>query len=159
MAAGSSHRQRRLRVRYTPLLTNSWQPGLGRCASAPDLQHSSAHSPLLALNLVQPDRLAVPPAHMHQISMSQISPVITKETTMWRCWVGFGGLQCQPQHGTYFVQFSFRFSRIGSRLTPLSVTVSAHCRAGNAWWFCCALQALVFRLVSRICGLGFGESS
>jgi hypothetical protein len=24
-----------------------------------------------------------------QIRMSQISPVITKETTMWRCWVGF----------------------------------------------------------------------
>jgi len=24
-----------------------------------------------------------------QISMSQISPIITKETTMWRCWVGF----------------------------------------------------------------------
>jgi hypothetical protein len=24
-----------------------------------------------------------------QISMSQISPVITKETTMWRAWIGF----------------------------------------------------------------------
>jgi hypothetical protein len=24
-----------------------------------------------------------------QISMSQIAPVISKETTMWRCWVGF----------------------------------------------------------------------
>jgi hypothetical protein len=24
-----------------------------------------------------------------KISMSQISPVLTKETTMWRCWVGF----------------------------------------------------------------------
>ena len=24
-----------------------------------------------------------------QISMSQSSPIITKETTMWRCWVGF----------------------------------------------------------------------
>src|SRR5208282_5378992 len=24
-----------------------------------------------------------------QVSMSQISPVITKETTMWRAWVGF----------------------------------------------------------------------
>ena len=24
-----------------------------------------------------------------QLSMSQIAPVITKETTMWRCWVGF----------------------------------------------------------------------
>jgi hypothetical protein len=23
------------------------------------------------------------------ISMSQTSPVITKETTMWRCWIGF----------------------------------------------------------------------
>jgi hypothetical protein len=24
-----------------------------------------------------------------QISMNQVSPVITKETTMWRCWTGF----------------------------------------------------------------------
>jgi hypothetical protein len=24
-----------------------------------------------------------------QIGMSQIAPVITRETTMWRCWVGF----------------------------------------------------------------------
>jgi hypothetical protein len=24
-----------------------------------------------------------------QISMSQSSPIITRETTMWRCWVGF----------------------------------------------------------------------
>src|SRR5499433_1496467 len=24
-----------------------------------------------------------------QISMSQIAPVVTKETTMWRCWMGF----------------------------------------------------------------------
>ena len=24
-----------------------------------------------------------------QISMSQVAPVITNETTMWRCWVGF----------------------------------------------------------------------
>jgi hypothetical protein len=24
-----------------------------------------------------------------QVSMSQVAPVITKETTMWRCWIGF----------------------------------------------------------------------
>jgi hypothetical protein len=24
-----------------------------------------------------------------QVSMAQVSPVLTKETTMWRCWVGF----------------------------------------------------------------------
>jgi hypothetical protein len=31
-----------------------------------------------------------------------------------------GGLQCKPQHGTYFVRLSFRISRIRSRPTPLS---------------------------------------
>ena len=30
-----------------------------------------------------------PRDHALQISMSQVSPFITKETTMWRCWVGF----------------------------------------------------------------------
>ena len=25
---------------------------------------------------------------------------------------GVGGLQCQPQHGTYFVRLGFRFSRM-----------------------------------------------
>jgi hypothetical protein len=30
-----------------------------------------------------------PRDHALQIAMSQISPVITKETTIWRCWVGF----------------------------------------------------------------------
>jgi hypothetical protein len=59
-----------------------------------------------------------------------------------------GGLQCQPQHGTYFVRLSFRFSRIGSRPTPLSVTLPARCRAGNAWWFCPALQGLFFQCAS-----------
>jgi hypothetical protein len=43
-----------------------------------------------------------------EISMSQISPVITKENDDV---AGWGGLQCQPQHGTDFVRLSFRFSR------------------------------------------------
>jgi hypothetical protein len=30
-----------------------------------------------------------PRDHALEISMSQVSPFITKETTMWRCWVGF----------------------------------------------------------------------
>jgi hypothetical protein len=33
--------------------------------------------------------MLIPRDHALQISMSQISPVIMKETTMWRCWVGF----------------------------------------------------------------------
>jgi hypothetical protein len=39
-----------------------------------------------------------------QISMSQISPVITKETTMWRCWVGFNA-----SHGMGLVLFGLVF--------------------------------------------------
>jgi len=60
-----------------------------------------------------------------------------------------GGLQCQPQPGTYFVRLGFRLSRISSRPTPLSVTVPARCRAGNAWWFGCALQGLFFQCASH----------
>ena len=53
-----------------------------------------------------------------------------------------GGVQCQPQPGTYFVRIGFQFSRSGSQPTSLSVTVPARCRAGDAWWFGCALQDL-----------------
>lgn len=30
-----------------------------------------------------------PRDHALQIRMSEVSPVISKETTMWRCWIGF----------------------------------------------------------------------
>src|SRR5258708_6105894 len=39
-----------------------------------------------------------------QISMSQISPVITKETTMWRAWVGFNAC-----HSIGLIFFGFVF--------------------------------------------------
>jgi hypothetical protein len=39
-----------------------------------------------------------------QISMSQISPVISKETTMWRCWVGFNA-----SHGMGLLLFGLVF--------------------------------------------------
>jgi len=37
--------------------------------------------------------------------MSQISPVITKETTMWRCWVGFN-----VSHSLGLILFGLVFS-------------------------------------------------
>jgi hypothetical protein len=40
-----------------------------------------------------------------QISMSQVSPVITKETTMWRCWVGFNA-----SHSMGLILFGLIFS-------------------------------------------------
>src|SRR5260221_10131173 len=47
-----------------------------------------------------------------QISMSQIAPVITKETTMWRCLVGFNA---SPTIGTFFFGFGFWFFAFASR--------------------------------------------
>src|ERR1700674_3103722 len=41
-----------------------------------------------------------------QISMSQISPVITKETTMWRCW---GGLNVSHSMGLILFGLVFGF--------------------------------------------------
>jgi len=40
-----------------------------------------------------------------QISMSQIAPVITRETTMWRCWVGFNA-----SHSMGLILFGLVFS-------------------------------------------------
>ena len=44
-----------------------------------------------------------------QISMSQISPVITKETTMWRCWVGFNA-----SHSMGLILFGLVFAFLAS---------------------------------------------
>ena len=40
--------------------------------------------------------------------MSQISPVITKETTMWRCWVGFNA-----SHSMGLILFGLVFGFLG----------------------------------------------
>jgi hypothetical protein len=74
-----------------------------------------------------------------EISMSQISPVITNETTMWRCWVGFNA-----SHSMGLILFGlvFGFLALAHGKLLFSVTVPVSCRAGNAWWFCCALQVV-----------------
>ena len=43
-----------------------------------------------------------------QISMSQVAPVITNETTMWRCWVGFNA-----SHSMGLILFGLIFGFLG----------------------------------------------
>ena len=43
-----------------------------------------------------------------QISMSQTSPVITQETTMWRCWIGFNAT-----HSMGLILFGLVFGFLG----------------------------------------------
>src|SRR5216683_1538572 len=53
-----------------------------------------------------------------QISMSQIAPVITKETTMWRCWVGFNA-----SHSMGLILFGLVFS---FPLTGISISLACY---------------------------------
>ena len=75
-----------------------------------------------------------------QISMSQISPVITKETTMWRAWVGFNASHSM---GAILFGLIYSFLAIAHSKLLFQSTVPAHCRARDAWWFCCARQVLL----------------
>src|SRR5258707_2267495 len=54
-----------------------------------------------------------------QISMSQIAPVIAKETTMWRCWVGF-----HARHSMGIIFFGFGFGFLALAPWPLLFPVS-----------------------------------
>jgi hypothetical protein len=74
-----------------------------RCGKATLANTTTADHPNTAANAVP--RLT--------LLMSQIAPVITRENNNVAV---SGGLQRQPQHGTYFVRFSFRFSRFPMRL-------------------------------------------
>lgn len=49
-----------------------------------------------------------------QVGMSQISPVITKETTMWRCWVGFNA-----SHSMGLILFGLMFGFLALAHTQL----------------------------------------
>ena len=49
-----------------------------------------------------------------QISMSQIAPVITRETTMWRCWVGFNA-----SHSMCLILFGLIYCFLAIANSPL----------------------------------------
>ncbi|MGO9346118.1 MAG: LIC_13387 family protein [Terriglobales bacterium] len=49
-----------------------------------------------------------------QISMSQIAPVITRETTMWRCWVGFNA-----SHSMGLILFGLVFGFLAWAHSPM----------------------------------------
>ena len=66
-----------------------------------------------------------------QVSMSQVSPVITKETTMWRAWVG---VNAQSQHG----RNSLRLDLLLSGNSPWPVTVRVDRSYSWSGWQCLA---------------------
>jgi hypothetical protein len=87
-----------------------------------------------------------PRDHALQISMSQISPVITKETTMWRCCVGFNASHSM---GLILFGFVFGFLAVAHGQLLFQSSFPARSRAGNAWCFGRALQDLFFQCAVR----------
>ena len=65
-----------------------------------------------------------------QISMSQISPVISKETTMWRCWVGFNA-----SHSMGLILFGLVWFSVISHWLTTNFSFS-HCSCLLSGWEC-----------------------
>src|SRR5258708_23133921 len=74
-----------------------------------------------------------------QISMSQIAPVITKETTMWRCW---GGFHASHSMGLLFFGSVFGFLPFAPLQIPFSSPFFLH--VGLAMLGCFVLPAQPF---------------
>src|ERR1700732_220594 len=75
-----------------------------------------------------------------QISMSQIAPVITKETTMWRCWIGFNA-----SHSMGLILFGLVF---GFLALAHSQILFSHPSCSWSDWGCSAVWSRSARFIS-----------
>lgn len=94
-----------------------------------------------------------------QVSMSQISPVITKETTMWRTWVG---LNASHSMGIILFGLIYGFLAIAhSRLlfqSPFLLIVGlamlgVFFALGKAYWFSAPLIGISISLVCYVASI------
>jgi hypothetical protein len=94
-----------------------------------------------------------------EISMSQISPVITKETTMWQCWVGFNA-----SHGMGLILFGLVFGYLalahGQLLfqSPFLLVAGLAMRGGLAvlakvYWFSTPFTGICISLACYIASM------
>src|SRR5260370_35071647 len=78
-----------------------------------------------------------------QISMSQISPVITKETTMWRCWVGFNA-----SHSMGLILFGLVFGFLALLTADSSFS---HRSCSLSGWQCLVVLLCSARFIFPVC--------
>src|SRR5580658_335167 len=91
-----------------------------------------------------------------QVSMSQTSPVITKQTTMWRCWVGFNASHSMAlilfglifgflalAHGPLLFQSPFLVAVGLAMLTGLAVLCKLYFFSGPLTWVSAAWACYV----------------
>ena len=99
-----------------------------------------------------------------QISMSQISPVISKETTIWRCWVGFNASHSM---GAIFFGLVFGFLALthGQLLfqSPFLLIVGlamlgGFVALGKVYWFSAPLTCISISLVCYVASIALSRA-
>jgi hypothetical protein len=99
-----------------------------------------------------------------QVTMSQISPVITKETTMWRCWVGFNA-----SHSMGLILFGLVFGFLAlahSQLlfqSPFLVTVGLAMLGGlvvlsKVYWFSAPFTGICISLACDVASIALSRA-
>ncbi len=99
-----------------------------------------------------------------QISMSQISPVITKETTMWRCWVGFNA-----SHSMGLILFGLVFGYLALALgellfqSPFLLVVGLAMLGGlvvlaKVYWFSAPFAGVCVSLVCYLASIALSRA-
>jgi hypothetical protein len=98
-----------------------------------------------------------------QARMREVSPVISRETTMWKTWIGFnashalGALLFGLVYGYLaLAQPTFLFQ--SPFLLGLGLCVlSAYTALGKAYWFSVPFRGLLIALLSYVIGLAAGS--
>jgi hypothetical protein len=99
-----------------------------------------------------------------QISMSQISPVISKQTTMWRAWVGFN-----VSHSMGAILFGLVFGFLalahGQLLfrSPFLLVVGlamlgAYAVLGKIYWFSAPFTGICISLACYVAGIALSRA-
>jgi len=99
-----------------------------------------------------------------QVSMSQIAPVIAKETTMWRCWVGFNA-----SHSMGLILFGLVFGFLAlahSQLlfqSPFLLVVGLAMLGGlvvlaKVYWFSAPFTGVCISLACYVAGIALSQT-
>ncbi len=95
-----------------------------------------------------------------QVRMSDVSPVITRETTMWKCWVGFNASHSLGAilFGAVFGYLALWHGEVLFQSAYLQLlgllTLSGYVYLGYRYWFSIPFRGIVLATILYILALG-----
>jgi hypothetical protein len=97
-----------------------------------------------------------------QARMREVSPVLTRETTMWRCWVGFnashslGAILFGLVYGYLALVHPAFLFQSGFLLTLGLCLLGVYAALGKAYWFSVPFKGILIALAAYVTGLVAG---